>query len=571
MDEFDVAHESLLSDLAGMLDNSADAERLLYFRAEESYGHYLPGNITINLSGSDTAEHHVTHVHEIHHKTLNDSTAWGSALYFAYEYQPWLTEVFGDLLSAARFTHEMFATFISVNLAESRFPDAHAVLHPGGLYSVCYQRAADFVRDIDDPMRKDCIITALTRAAMQSPVLSVAGNAFPGLFELSDIPNADRPDWRMSLLLRNMATHIAEIALSADASIADRFGSESLRNVTAYGGVNEPQNDQSWQAWERYFFDHFSSHLTYCGSHVLSWDGHIDDTRQMANRLGELIPTRLRVNAEDAPDPTGFDESVAVLATTRFPLRDSLWPASLGEMHGVIDSDDFFRVVTHVTATDGVPDLVFQARLAGRLLDSYRWNDEARSHLARLKNTVVVSVKCVVNVDDTDDLEVFHVIFRNPKDLLEVLESWQARGPAVFCVAASCYTDQNFAEHWVEPTRQHLAMAVLLDVPTNVLTGPERAMLPSDREAYGVYWNLTGTPYRALIWHIDRQTHIGIYIGDDLATQLIAGQFADSFGKRLTMQDVDWSQWQPELAAVIRSIISCESFVDQRALESLRD
>lgn len=570
MDEFEVARDGFLADFIGMLDSGTDIERLLHFEGYESYGHYLPGSITLSLSGSDTVEHHVTHVHEIHHKTLNDSTAWGSVLYFAFEYKLWTHELFGDLLSAARFTHEIFATFISINLAETRFPDAKQILHPGSLYAEYYRRAAEFVRDIDDPMRKDCIITALARVAMQCPVLSVAGGAFPGLFELSDIPNADRPDCRMSLLLRDMASHIREIASAADIAVAKRFGTESLRRVTAYGGVNDPQNDESWQAWEQHWFEHFRTYLTGCGSRVLSWDGHIDDTSQMADRLAAIMPTRLRVNAEHTSDPTGYEESVAVLATTRFPLQRTLWRASLGEMHGIIDPDDFLRVVTHVTETDGVPDLVFQARLAGRLLDSYRWSDNARSYLANMKNTVVVSVKCIVNVGDTDELEVFHVILRNPADLLELLSSWNSRGPTAFCVAASCYVDPHFAEQWVEPTRQHVPMVVLLDVPTNVLTGPERAMLPPDREVYGVYWNLTGTPYRALIWHVEGQTHVGIHIGDDLATQLIAGQFSDSFGRNLTMQDVDWSQWKPQLTAVIRSIISCESFVDQRSLESIR-
>jgi hypothetical protein len=50
----------------------------------------------------------------------------------------------------------------------------------------------------------------------------------------------------------------------------------------------------------------------------------------------------------------------------------------------------------------------------------------------------------------------------------------------------------------------------------------------------------------------------------------MAGQLRDINGDRLTIQDVDWSQWETELAAVIQSVISCESFVDQRALESLR-
>ena len=53
---------------------------------------------------------------------------------------------------------------------------------------------------------------------------------------------------------------------------------------------------------------------------------------------------------------------------------------------------------------------------------------------------------------------------------------------------------------------------------------------PSRQPTYGVYWGLTGTPYKALVWHVETQSHVGIFIGDSLATQLMYGQFEDIMG-----------------------------------------
>ncbi|WP_040694349.1 hypothetical protein [Nocardia vinacea] len=570
MDEFEDAYQQFLSELEDLTVPESAADDALHFQSGVSYGHYRPGDTTLSLAGADTMEHHVTHIHEIHHKALNDSTAWGSALHFAHEYQPWAVELFGELLGASRYTHEVFATFSSINLAEVRYPNASSVLSKGGAYEAYYNRAAVLVQQLEDPIRKDSLLTAITRASMQTPILSLAASAFPGEFKLSDIPNVDRPDRRFSLLLRDLAPRISELARQADTAISDRFGNHTLQKNTAYGGVDDPLNDEAWRAWEQVVYDECASHLSERGATVLPWDGHIEATRQVADLLASAGHTRLRVNPAGAPAPTSYDESVAMLAATRFPFRNHLWPASFGYMKGVIDPEDFMHVITHVASVDGVPDLVFHARLAGRLLESYEWDEQPRKHLESLGNSVVVSVKCRTNIGDSDDFEIFHVGFREPADMLELLDAWKDRGPYAFCVAASCYTDPHFAAHWIEPTRKRIPTVVLLDVPTNTLIGPEKAMLPSDRQAYGIYWNLTGTPYTALIWHVDGQTHLGMYIGDDLATQLTAGQFEDIMGQGLTMQDVDWLQWERELSAVIRSIISCESYVDQRALESLR-
>ncbi|WP_067905068.1 hypothetical protein [Nocardia vaccinii] len=570
MDEFEDAYHRFWSGLGGRPNAEADACEGFWFQSEASSDYYLPTGLTLSLVGDSEVEHHVTHLHEVYHKSLNDSTAWGSALHFAYEYQPWAQELFGDLRHAAFTTHEVFATFKSINLAEMHYPEAASVLTKGSRYERYYRRARTFVQSVDSAIRQDLVVTAATRVSMQTPILEVAAAAFPGSFELSAVANADRPDTRFIWLLDNTAPFLTAIVRRADEAVTERFGEDAVHGHVLDRGVEDPELDDLWDTWEQVVYDEFAHQLTQLGSTVLPMREHHGTAARIAGLFQNVGSTGVLVAPADAPPSTDYDESVAVVSKTRFPLRQELWPASFGYLKGVVDPEDFMHVLTQVASVNGVPELVFHARLAGRLADSYAWGDSAKERLDALGNEIVVSVKCRTNVGDTDELEIFHVAFKDAADALEVVDVWGDRGPRAFCISASCFVDADFAAEWIDPLRARLPTVLLLDVPTRTLTGDEKALLPGDQPAYGVYWGLTGTPYKALVWNVEGQPHVGIFIGDSLATQLIYGQFEDIMGENFSMEDADWSEWESTIAAVIRSITYCESFVDLRALESLR-
>lgn len=570
MDEFEDAYRQLWSELGEVPGAEADACDGFWFQSNASSGYYLPNGLTVSLVGDSEAEHHVTHLHELYHKSLNDSTAWGSALHFAYEYQPWAEELFSDLRHAAFTTHEVFATFKSVNLAEMYYPKAVSVLTKGSLYERYYHRARTFVQSVDSAIRQDLVVTAATRVSMQTPILKVAQVSFPRSFELSAVANADRPDSRFAWLLVNMAPFVSAIARQADEAVTEQFGEDAIHGHVLNRGVENPELDEIWDAWEQVVYDEFARQLTQLGSTVLLMQDHNDAAAHIAGLLRDAGSIDLLVAPADAPHSTDYDESVAVISQTRFPLRKEPWPASFAYLKGAVDPGDFMHVLTQVSSVNGVPELVFHSRLAGRLTDSYAWGEAATKRLDGLGNEIVVAVKCRTNVDDSDELEIFHVGFRNAADALEVVEAWGDRGPRAFCISASCFVNPSFAAQWIDPLRTRLPIVLLLDVPTSTLTGEENVLLPSNQPAYGVYWGLTGTPYRALIWHVEGQPHVGMFVGDSLATQLMYGQFEDIMGDNFSMNDTDWSEWEITIAAVLRSIMHCESFVDLRALESLK-
>jgi hypothetical protein len=48
----------------------------------------------VHLDGNDLADHHLTHLHEIHHKALNDDTARGLALHIPARHRRWSSALY---------------------------------------------------------------------------------------------------------------------------------------------------------------------------------------------------------------------------------------------------------------------------------------------------------------------------------------------------------------------------------------------------------------------------------------------------------------------------------------------
>ena len=87
---------------------TVDRESCLFFEGSQgaSRGVYRPTGYELHLSGGHIGLQHLTHLHEIHHKVLNDDTGWGSALHITARHEPWAAHVFPALLEACRGVHE---------------------------------------------------------------------------------------------------------------------------------------------------------------------------------------------------------------------------------------------------------------------------------------------------------------------------------------------------------------------------------------------------------------------------------------------------------------------------------
>ena len=95
-----------------------------------SSGWCSPDAYSLEPRGDDVAEHHLMHLHEIHHKVLNDDTAWGAFIHIAARHPGWSADLLPGLIKACRTVHEAFATFMSLSLARTRHEDAYSATLP---------------------------------------------------------------------------------------------------------------------------------------------------------------------------------------------------------------------------------------------------------------------------------------------------------------------------------------------------------------------------------------------------------------------------------------------------------
>ena len=73
---------------------------------DASAGRYTPAAYELVLQGDDLAQHHVVHLHEVHHKVLNDDTAWGALIHVVARHDEWAPVLLGGLVDACRLIHE---------------------------------------------------------------------------------------------------------------------------------------------------------------------------------------------------------------------------------------------------------------------------------------------------------------------------------------------------------------------------------------------------------------------------------------------------------------------------------
>lgn len=110
-----------------------------YLDGQRSKGRYGRERLTLELVGDSVVEHHVAHLHEVMHKALNEDMSWGAALQLLDALEPWNGSA-REFRDASRIVHESFATYMSVLLASSAFPEAPRVLDEYPRYRQLFTR-----------------------------------------------------------------------------------------------------------------------------------------------------------------------------------------------------------------------------------------------------------------------------------------------------------------------------------------------------------------------------------------------------------------------------------------------
>jgi hypothetical protein len=531
----------------------------LMFNGGSSHGAYTPERVTLTLAGRDQLTDHVVYLHEVHHRGLNDSTAWGVALHLFADLPEPRHRRFFPLLDACRLPHEAFATFASVNVAAARHPDAAAVLDAYPQYGPLYRALSAIASTAGGPHREYLLATALARLAMQTPVLDVLlessdFSVAPGDLRTIDIPNGR---WRW------LSEHSRDLAARAVSDADGALGGSVLLDHDDGGheDISDPSNDSQWERWEQTAYATLARGLCVAGATPLEYNGHMTRAPEAVARALELAPS-LRTHAARITDPAPDDRSLvgATIERVRLTLSEPPYTARLL----YLDSSQLVDEVDDRCRIAGQPGLVLSARFPSRMRDGYRWNSEDQQRLEEMQEPVVVAR--VIEADEGESSDVAHLVLSEPAVLSEVFAQWDGRGPVASVLSAGVLLDRSWQERWIARLREVGLLVVLIDVALDrfvngwVSTGEGvRAGMIQVTDTSRGFWALGLT--------VEGRQELWLALADEITLRLLLDQLRGTPKLRLTDARDHLERYADVLPVVITHLLATESFLDLEGLD----
>ncbi len=281
---------------------SSDHLAALAFRGSTgAAGRYRPQRFDLRLTGTDAIADRLAYIHETHHASLNDSTAWGALLHVVARIPPGDGPDYDPLLDACRLIHESYATYASLSIVEAGHGLQPAALDPYPEYLPLQRQLARLVSVAGGPQRRYLLSTAIARVCMQSPVLAyVAEHGLDG-FSLSDLRSVDTPDGRYRAIARADGGMLEEACAAGDEA-ANVPASELARIDGADAEeASRDEHDGIWARWETAAYDVVALGLRRLGATTIGYNGHQQYRRSAGRRQGALGATR--APGSDAAQP----------------------------------------------------------------------------------------------------------------------------------------------------------------------------------------------------------------------------------------------------------------------------
>lgn len=528
---------------------SADLSCCLFLQGDDeaSSGIYSPLAYRLQPRGNDLAEHHVMHLHEIHHKALNDDTSWGALIHVAARHPGWTPDFMSVLVGNCRTVHEAFASFMSLSLAGTRHDDVARVLDRYPVYRPLAERFVRLLRPIQGQHRRELAATGVARWCMSAPVIDLALSAHPRPLSLNEIPAAMRPDHRFRLIAGVGSERIAAAAASADRDFRRVQGCE----VDALDLTDTDATlDAAWGVWENAFVAGLVGSVQRLASlPTLGPNGHLTSAGALATAAAvDGLTVHLPHDAEESLSDV---ESVQrLLSATTLGLRQAPYRGALAVPGVEVELGE----VLALCEASGHPHVVVQGRRVGHLARSFSFGGGDVSRLAELAPGPVFAIRNLID-HQGEDL-ILQTEVTTPGAFRSSASEWAGRGVAAVCVSASCYLEAGWQREWL-PALCAWPVVVLVDLGLAGMVGEGR-MLGTKEPVHGTYLGLGRGAFRALVWHVDGHPHVMLALGDDLTVQLFAGQLSDLLGPRLSLEDSDWSEWLDVLAAVTSNVLDTE-------------
>ncbi|MFJ4228420.1 hypothetical protein ACIPYV_12740, partial [Paenarthrobacter nicotinovorans] len=345
----------------------SDASCCLLFQGGDgaSSGVYRPRGYELNLSGSDIAQHHVTNLHEMHHKVLNDDTSWGALIHFAARHPGWDGKLLEQLVGSCTVVHEAFASFMATSLARQRHQNVDEVLIAYPIYRPLLRRMERLLAPVPGGHRRELAATAVARFCMNSPVLTLIRDTYPRLVALADFPSSWLPDQRFSLFGGVRQATIRDAVSAADDEFTRTHG-QPFEALTL--DETDDRLEAAWEAWEAAFIDSVvSSNPRLTGlSRVPADDHRVSGAELDHAATSHGIPMSLT----DMSGKEALSDAASVqriLSATELRLREEPWRSALAEIGSDVDRAD----VLGLSAAGPVPFLLVQGRTPVQLSGAF--------------------------------------------------------------------------------------------------------------------------------------------------------------------------------------------------------
>lgn len=532
----------------------------LAFDGNGSTGAYTPEGTEIHLGGSDRLEDLVVFLHEAHHASLNDSTAWGAAVHVLARLGPTRRASFLAALGAARHTHESYATYASVSVALAHDVSAEAVLAGYPNYRPLYRATRLFVEPAGGPHRRYLAATAAARLAMQTPIIEYLIASRLASFDVADLREIDTPDGRWRWLLRQGQALCAQACNEADEAVRDGHGTEALE-ADIHGrelDATADELDVVWGLWEAVAYDRFATALASAGATPLTYNGHQEGARQLVEEARRINPSiSLRVAAIGNPAPDDRSLAGAAIESVRLHLSPNRWRAERCAMGAAELAEE--RAGHQI---GGEPVLIVDVRLPPRLNELYRWSPADTQWLLEHSEPVVA---CRLIADSGTESVITHCPVESPDDLRALADAWRERGPAIAIVSASSLIDRNWVGEWFPPLNDTSTLVMLIDVEldrfvANWTAGPLSVTVAEIVDASGV------TRFAAAFVPADQQV-LWLYLADEASVKLLVQQVSQTEGIVLVHGAKLDDPWRHALELASTHLLATESFIDMKGLE----
>lgn len=431
-------------------------------------GRYADGQWEVSTKGmARNAAVRMISMHEIMHAQLNDSTAWGS-LFHAYaalaRHAPEpdaYRAVSLNVIEACRRTHEVFATYTGVFLADRAAGRSLLAGRPG--YLDHFDDACLLAAGLPEGSQVQwyAVISAIG-ACMQSRGLPEALAVGLERFVLADVRARDQPDRRLDILIEEGAAITADLVAEIGARLEPDDREAALRWLTgppddSADDVAEEVRDRAAVVAEQACFARAAAALKSRGAPVLDYNGHQDYTEQTISAVHALAPTAQETFWAADPGPAEPESAIQDFGLERLRVRDEPLPARVLLLSDVPRHSR--RKVLRMKAEFGGYAFVV-ARSAGAVRSQHAVYDRLRP-LPEDDATPVVAVRTLSETAQATTIRVYQL--RSPRELRALRRQVGGLG-ILSSVSMSLLADPAWEDRWLAPLTQCGPVTILMDV-----------------------------------------------------------------------------------------------------------